>query len=109
MKFNSNNHQKHIVTIYTYIVKRLYIVTILSLLRQSIYTKLLYGGLVNDNSNEVIYLPPSLLTIRFLTKTSEEFLRLPTKTSKSQSFMNFISRHIVEPHSINRDISPRSN
>lgn len=93
-----SNSQTPTVTIYTYIVEKLYIVTILFLLR-SISTKLLYGGWVRDISNREYYLPLLFSTTLRFFKTSEEFSRLTTKTSKSQSLMSFTSQHVC------RDIS----
>lgn len=95
---------------YTYIVKGLYIVTILYLLRVSIYTKLLYGGLVVDISNRVFNLPCSYSTLRFFSKTSKQFLRLNRKSSKSADTAN-LHPHIYAPESafVFRDINPNSN
>lgn len=94
-----SNNQTSTVTIYTYIVEKLYIVTILSLLRVSIYIKLLYGGWVNDIGIRVYYLPSIFSTNSHFFKTLEEFLRQTSKTNKSQSFMSFASQYM------SRDIS----
>lgn len=103
MTYSSNIPQTLIVTIYTYIVYGLYRVTILSLLRLSIYIKLLYVYWFKDISNEVYYLPSLISTANRFFKTSEEFLRQTHKTRKSQSFMSFASQYM------SRDISRVSN
>lgn len=99
----SNNCQPLIVTIYTYIVYGLYKVTILSLLRVSIYIKLLYGGWVIDVSKSIDYLPSLFSTLHPFSKTFQEFSRLISKTNKSQSFMSFASQHMC------RDVSRAVN
>jgi len=100
MIFHSNS-QIPTVTIYTYIVEKLYIFTILFLLR-GISTKRLYGW-VKDISNRVYYLPSLFSTLRIFLKTSEEFLRQTHKTTKNHLLVRFTSQHMC------RDISRAFN
>src|SRR3989344_5876327 len=90
-----SNNQTSTVTIYTYIVEKLYIVTILSLLRVSIYTKLLYGGWVIDVSKGIDYISSLFSTKSHFFKTSGEFLRQTHKTTKSHLLVAFLSLHTL--------------
>ena len=80
MIFPFDKHQAHIVTICTYIVKRLYIVTILSLLRESIYTKLLYVakgiGISNRIDNPHFHIFGLILFIRVIESDSRRVRKI---------------------------------
>src|SRR3989344_8196098 len=105
-----SNNQTSTVTIYTYTVEKLYIVSILSLLRVSIYIKLLYGGLVIDVSNGVHYFPSLISTANHFFKTSEEFLRQTRKTAKSHLLVAFSPLHtLANRPCVSRDIRRASN
>lgn len=56
-----------------------------------------------NNLNNVNNLPTQTSWITSCYKTSEEFLRLTRKTSKSQSFMSFATQYM------SRDISRANN
>lgn len=107
MIFHSNNHPTHIVTTYTYIVKGLYIVTILSLLRESIYTKLLYASRVLGISKGIHYHNFLCLGSSLVIRLSESVLRQIHKSSKSEFIPEFISQVIEQNRTLamTRDIS----
>lgn len=113
MIFPFDKHQAHIVTIYTYIVKRLYIVTISSLLRESIYTKLLYVARVIGISNRIDNPHFYIFGFPLFNRAYESYSRQIRKSLTSPCLPVFISLEILEIPKfdvpINRDINPSSN
>ncbi len=100
-----------IVTIYNYIVYGLYKVTILSLLRVSIYIKLLYGAWLVVVS-WLYYLPSLISTFNKFSKTFIEFARQSGKTIESQHYLCLQPRIYsfeINLNFVNRDINPSSN
>ena len=113
MTYSSNIHPTPIVTIYTYIVKGLYKVTILSLLRLSIYTKLLYASWVIAISNNIYYPYFRIFDALHFFRVLKSALRQIRKSAKSHLLSVFTSLQILKISilvvPINRDISPSSN
>jgi hypothetical protein len=100
------NNIQTIVTIYSYIVYPLFIVTILYLLRCK-YTKLLYdySWLLGIGYRQY-YPSSSFFGETFTTRVSNSVLRLHHKSHKSQQRVFVISLHsLAGSFCVNRDIS----
>lgn len=101
------NNIQTIVTIYSYIVYPLFIVTILFLLRCK-YTKLLYdySWLLGIGYRQY-YLSSSFFGETFAIRVSNSFLRLEHKSHESQHRVLVISIHsLAGSFCVTRDISP---